>query len=61
MKISGHKTVEVFRRYDDIINEPDLIDATRKIERRRQASETDTKTDTSTSGLSADSPQLPRI
>ncbi len=47
MKISGHKTEEVFRRYD-IIDEADLIDATRKLERQALGqAETDTKTDTS--------------
>jgi integrase len=51
MRISGHKTASVFRRYD-ISDEPDLVDASRKIELGRQVSTpespTDTKTDTAT-------------
>ncbi len=51
MKISGHKTASVFRRYD-ITDERDLAEATRKIEAGRQvaipAVKSDTKTDTST-------------
>lgn len=35
MKISGHKSVEVFRRYD-IINEVDLADGTAMLEHSRQ-------------------------
>jgi integrase len=49
MKISGHKTASVFRRYD-ITDERDLAEATRKIEAGRQefpVEESDTKTDTS--------------
>jgi integrase len=45
MRISGHKTASVFRRYD-IVDERDLADATDKIEHRGQVSATDTKTDT---------------
>jgi integrase len=37
MRISGHKTADVFRRYD-ITDEPDLIDATDKIEKGGGAS-----------------------
>jgi hypothetical protein len=51
MKISGHKTAHVFRRYN-ITDERDLAEATKKIEAGRQitvaAVETDTKSDTST-------------
>jgi len=45
MRISGHKTASVFRRYD-ITDERDLADATDKIELGRQVSATSTKTDT---------------
>lgn len=45
MKISGHKTAAVFRRYD-ICDEADLTEATRKIETYTPSIETDTKTDT---------------
>jgi integrase len=48
MRISGHKTASVFRRYD-ITDERDLADATAKIELGRQVStpaQTDTKTST---------------
>jgi integrase len=52
MRISGHKTEEVFRRYD-ILNEDDLIEATKKIE----GEPTSTKTDTSAFSASAESSQ----
>jgi len=45
MRISGHKTESVYRRYR-IVNERDLADATAKIEPTGQVSATDTKTDT---------------
>jgi integrase len=51
MKISGHKTISVFKRYN-IVDERDLAEATRLIEAGRQqdvsGSKTDTKSDTST-------------
>jgi hypothetical protein len=49
MKISGHKTASVFRRYD-ITAESDLVEATRRIEAGKlggTAPRTDTKTSTS--------------
>jgi integrase len=53
MKISGHKTASVFRRYN-ITDNPDLADAARKIEAGSQVSvpgsKTDTKSDTVTFG-----------
>lgn len=64
MKISGHRTASVFRRYD-ITDERDLADATAKIELGRQVSipgtGTDTKTDTSASGPASQPAQLPRM
>jgi integrase len=49
MKISGHKTEAVFRRYN-IVDERDIAEATRLIEAGRQVPETDTKSDTVTYG-----------
>ncbi|HLW80627.1 MAG TPA: site-specific integrase [Candidatus Acidoferrales bacterium] len=46
MRISGHKTASVFRRYD-IVDERDLEQATAKIEAGFAPEKTDTKTDTS--------------
>jgi integrase len=61
MKISGHKTEEVFRRYD-ILDDEDLIDATRKLEAAAAAqNESGTKTDTSAPEPSSDSSHLPRM
>jgi integrase len=48
MKISGHRTIEVWRRYN-LGNEKDLEQATARIERGRQVSQADTETDTKTS------------
>ena len=36
MKISGHKTASIFRRYD-ITDEPDLADAARRLDEKRNA------------------------
>lgn len=61
MRISGHKTAAVFRRYD-ICDESDLQDATRKLESGRQAqTQTDTETSTSTPEPSSQASQLPRM
>jgi integrase len=58
MKISGHKTAHVFRRYN-ITDEHDLAEATKKIEAGRQpailAVKSDTKSDTSSFAESLDS------
>jgi integrase len=53
MKISGHRSVSVWRRYN-LGDERDLEQATQKIEAGREVhpAETDTKTNTSTSGVS---------
>jgi hypothetical protein len=51
MRISGHKTISVFKRYN-FVDERDLAEATQLIEAGRQldvsGAETDTKSDTST-------------
>jgi len=47
MKISGHKTISVFKRYN-IVDERDLAEATRLIEAGRQLDFAGPKTDTST-------------
>lgn len=59
MKISGHKTASVFRRYD-ITAELDLEEATRKIEAGK-GSKTDTKTDTSAETPRSTASELPRM
>lgn len=62
MRISGHKTPSVFRRYD-IVDERDLEQATQKIEAGRKVSrsrKTDTKTDTS-SFSTAPSVSIPSV
>lgn len=57
MKISGHKTASVFRRYD-ITDERDLADATAKIELGRQIPTADsTSTATSTTPISGENTQ----
>lgn len=59
MKISGHKTQEVFRRYD-IIDDADLIEATRKLERQSASAETGTETGTAAQNAAVHSSGLPR-
>ena len=60
MKISGHKTQEVFRRYD-IIDEADLIEAKRKLEKQSAPAETGTETSTPAQPLRANPSELPRM
>jgi integrase len=59
MRISGHKTESVYRRYR-IVNETDLADATAKIEADCTAG-TETSTKTSTSGISSAKPLIQNL
>jgi integrase len=59
MKISGHKTVSVFKRYD-ITGEADLIEASRKIE-AGQADGTKTYTKTYTSPFSGENAEIENV
>lgn len=57
MRISGHKTESVYRRYR-IVNERDLADATAKIELGGQARPGETDTKTSTTAISSVKPLI---